>query len=1296
MELTEARRNALTATLNLLARSVALALLLGASAAWAGHHPAVAFGAAGAAAAGQSASASPRQQADDLLARARQAMSNGDYQQAELYVQQAEQLNVHYDGLLQRFGDSPERVRRDLAQAAGGVSQGVQPPSQRFPLPRLGRSATAGRPGSNSRQRSAGGAGMGGLAAGAKTQACTYLDKGRAALATGDTTSALGWYHSALSTGAAFAPGEYSPQELAAELRGAGVDATRLVPASATGNPSPPLSPQDVASLGNPVPPLVAAAAQQGGSLAHTQVVANPYALASNPVVEQLSGSAAGAAASSPDRKAEVLRNLALAQAALNRGDLNSAEQYTRTADSLNLPDAQYGPEDLRPWMLWLEIGRQRRPQHAQPAGTSTTLTDLPAGQTPAQDVGSWPGPAQPASAETLPRELNTGPEPRMAQLIPAPAPATAEDGQQLFLRGEEALRNQDVDMARRLFQQAWSRQNELDDQTRQRLQDHLQLLRAPAPGVPRPFESSPQAELDDAQRELVQVLLNQASREHAAILQQRQTDPKGASARLRQLREQVAQSDVDPTARQQLLDQVDQHIVEMEQFIERNRARIEMDDRNKQVLEEVDRYRQHRMQIQQKLAEFVEQFNTLMDQQRYPEAAVVAKQARELDPLNPVVQNLVWKSEFARQFASSTARRERSQEGVLASFESVEESAIPFDDRIAINFPDAPVWSQLSDRRRKLLQDRSSRYTEAEQEIQKALKKPVDVDFENVPLTTVLDALSRMAGVNYYLDQEGMRVEGIEASDPVTIKLRKAVSLESALNLILQPKRLSYVIQDEVLRITSEQERSGDVYQQTYYVADLVLPIPNFVPSYNMGLAGAIHEAHLSQAAGLIGGRVNESPLAVLAGNETAGPSNKSVLAQMGASGMLPSSGSRTTRPVGPGPGGLGGGPQADFDSLIELITTTIEPDTWDEVGGEGSIAPFETNLSLVITQTQEVHEKIVDLLRQLRRLQDLQVTIEVRFITLTDNFFERIGVDFDFNIDDNTGLSATQVSQMDDSGPSVTVGFDPATNDFTTDLDLKFSQGSFGGATPFFGGYDAGSAANFGFAILSDIEAFFVIEAAQGDSRTNIMQAPKVTLFNGQSATVSDSSQRPFVTSVIPVVGDFAAAHQPVITVLSEGTTLNVQAVVSEDRRFVRLTLVPFFSKIGDVDTFTFQGTTSSNTGTAAVDPSDETKTVKNEAEAASEGTTVQLPTLAFTTVTTTVSVPDGGTILLGGIKRMAEGRTERGVPLMSKLPYINRLFRNVGIGREARSLMMMVTPRIIIQEEEEERLGVNLPTQ
>jgi len=39
---------------------------------------------------------------------------------------------------------------------------------------------------------------------------------------------------------------------------------------------------------------------------------------------------------------------------------------------------------------------------------------------------------------------------------------------------------------------------------------------------------------------------------------------------------------------------------------------------------------------------------------------------------------------------------------------------------------------------------------------------------------------------------------------------------------------------------------------------------------------------------------------------------------------------------------GSFGGGVQPDFDALIELITTTIEPDTWDAAGGQGSIDSF------------------------------------------------------------------------------------------------------------------------------------------------------------------------------------------------------------------------------------------------------------------------------------------------------------------------------------------------------------------
>ncbi len=57
--------------------------------------------------------------------------------------------------------------------------------------------------------------------------------------------------------------------------------------------------------------------------------------------------------------------------------------------------------------------------------------------------------------------------------------------------------------------------------------------------------------------------------------------------------------------------------------------------------------------------------------------------------------------------------------------------------------------------------------------------------------------------------------------------------------------------------------------------------------------------------------------------------------------------------RIAGPGGGpmssfGYGGGSIADFDSLTSLITAPVQPEMWEDVGGLGTIAPFETNLSL------------------------------------------------------------------------------------------------------------------------------------------------------------------------------------------------------------------------------------------------------------------------------------------------------------------------------------------------------------
>jgi general secretion pathway protein D len=638
---------------------------------------------------------------------------------------------------------------------------------------------------------------------------------------------------------------------------------------------------------------------------------------------------------------------------------------------------------------------------------------------------------------------------------------------------------------------------------------------------------------------------------------------------------------------------------------------------------------------------------------------------------------------------------KEDKEKAVWEALDSVEQAAIPFDDSDPIKYRDAKEWSDLTKSRAKLMADKRGRKSERELDIERKLKTPVSLKFRNRPLSEVLDQLAKLAAVNLHLDEKGLEEEGVSSDTPVTIDLTTDISLKSALNLILEPKHLGYVITDEVLKITSEQLRDGKIYPVTYNVADLVIPIPNFAPNGRIGLAGALSDAY-SLSGGTMGGP-GTGYLASQDGTQATGVVHPNVLAQINQlmpGGTRPAMGGNPGMPMGPG--GVGGGNQADFDTLIDLITTTVKPQTWDEVGGPGSISRFPNNLSLVISQTQDVHEEIVDLLEQLRRNQDLQVTIEVRFITLNDNFFEQIGVDFQANIVNN----APRDPNSNGNKKEIVGLLEPATGagfpNFTSNLDIPFRQSSFNLAAPQFG--QPAQVASFGFAILSDLEAYLLINASQGDRRSNVLQAPKVTMFNGQQASVFDTTQSPFVISVIPVVGDFAAAYQPVITVLSEGTSLTVQSVISNDRRFVRLTVIPFFSQIGEVKEFTFSGTKTTTNNTSASKSSGgssgDSTANSNGATTTSDGITLQLPNFSIVTVNTTVSVPDGGTVLLGGIKRLSEGRNEFGVPILSKLPYINRLFKNVGIGRETQSLMMMVTPRIIIQEEEEERLGITAP--
>jgi general secretion pathway protein D len=785
--------------------------------------------------------------------------------------------------------------------------------------------------------------------------------------------------------------------------------------------------------------------------------------------------------------------------------------------------------------------------------------------------------------------------------------------------------------------------------------------------------------------------LLREVTAELVKANESKATAPLDTLDQLERLQRRVDDSDVDAASKRSLGLMVDKAITAQKKYNEANRAKIELDLQNDAVRTELANDREREIRIDEEISSLVDSYNDLMKEKRFQEAEVIAKQVGELKPDDPITNSMLHNSRMGTRIKMAEDVRIQKENGLLDTLHDIDVAAIPQNPLLPMTYGDGADWAAISKERLSNAENRDSRLSAAEQQIKQRLSSPVSVKYANRPLGEVMDELSAMTGIPIVINERALSAVRVTTETPVSLVQVDDIALKSVLNLVLNNYDLTYVIENDVLSITSQQAKQAKVYPQLYRVTDLVTPIPNFTSSYEDGLAGALRAAYQMSSP-----QTDVHIMPVSATDLGAGmaksmsPSHMGpdVLGQYSPMGSQGGFGLNNPPTGGGGASAGGGGSFADFQSLIDLIQTTVVPDTWEALGGPSTMAPYPQNLSLVISTTSDVHDQIADLLESLRRLQNLQITIEVRFITLADTFAEQIGVDFDVQFDDNI----TSLPQGEDSGPSVAFGFDGVSGLPTADLDIRFENGSFGLVPPF-GAAGLGTPSTIGFAILSDIEAFFFLQAAQSDNRSNVMQAPKVTMFDGQFATISDVSQRPFVTSITPVVGDFAVAQQPVIVVLNEGTQLNVQGIVSDDKRFVRLTLVPFFSQIGAVDTFTFEGRQSSQTssrdeedtnGDGVVDENDAADT--EDSEDIVEGTTVQLPTFAFTSVSTTVSVPDGGTILLGGIKRLQEGRVERGVPVLSKIPYVSRLFRNVAAGRTASSLMLMVTPRIIIQEEEE----------
>jgi len=379
-------------------------------------------------------------------------------------------------------------------------------------------------------------------------------------------------------------------------------------------------------------------------------------------------------------------------------------------------------------------------------------------------------------------------------------------------------------------------------------------------------------------------------------------------------------------------------------------------------------------------------------------------------------------------------------------------------------------------------------------------------------------------------------------------------------------------------------------------------------------------------------------------------------------------------------------------MENFVALIRNAIDRESWasPEAGPTAGTPGFIQILSgmLVVTQTAQNHQALTELIEKLREAKTIQILIETRFITVESSFLNSVGVDLDFYF--NLGSNLSQTGMTDPWTGASIPGHDgsawgpgvPGNNKFSPmgvqQNSTSFIQGLNTGIANNIGSLVSSPAMSVGGTFLDDIQVDFLVQATQARSSTRNLTAPRITLSNSQRSYITVARQQAYIREYIPMVSGNSTANRPVIGYIPTGTVLDVAATASADRRFVLMTVRPQVSIQEGQPRVLYIG----------FDP--------NNPTFIGQSLPIELPTVVTQSLETSVSVPDGGTLLLGGQSITAEAEREMGAPILSKVPILSRLFDNRANVRDERTLLILVKPKIIINEqaERDERLYVEEP--
>ncbi len=315
--------------------------------------------------------------------------------------------------------------------------------------------------------------------------------------------------------------------------------------------------------------------------------------------------------------------------------------------------------------------------------------------------------------------------------------------------------------------------------------------------------------------------------------------DPEGAIQQLKLQLERVRQTpELNPDVRNQLVGVIQAALREA------SRRQEELERQRQELYEKIAFGKEQQMLLdnlvreQTRVKHLMDRFNSLMDEGRYRAAEEeVAMEVAEIAPNNPVAPAAALWGRFVGYEARNMELKVAKQRNFMDVIYSIERSALPFPDEPPLVYPDAEVWRELTAARKERYSamDLASRGP-AEKRILDALKSPTTLEFIETPMQDVVDYLKDLHGIEIQIDKKALDDIGLPTDMPITRNLR-GITLRSALRLTLRELGLTYVIEDEVLLITTPEEAENRLTTKVYPVADLVLPIRE--PGFSGGFGG-------------------------------------------------------------------------------------------------------------------------------------------------------------------------------------------------------------------------------------------------------------------------------------------------------------------------------------------------------------------------------------------------------------------------------------------------------------------------